>query len=66
MKQYTMELSGAAVHYPDIGQGRLSVTLPDESAAGSPVVLALHGSGRGIDDYHTVPFYRRQRDICLE
>jgi len=66
MKTYEFFLSGAAIHYPEIGQGRLSVTVPEVSAEDSPVVLALHGSGRGIDDYHTVPFYMRQRDLCLE
>lgn len=66
MKTDTYMLPGAAVRYPEIGQGRLSVTIPDTLAEESPVVLALHGSGRGIDDYHTVPFYMRQRDLCLE
>ncbi len=66
MKIYESILSGAAVRYPEIGQGRLSVAVPENPADDSPVVLALHGSGRGIDDYHTVPFYMRQRDLCLE
>jgi len=66
MKIYESILPGAAVRYPKIGQGRLSVTVPKVSADDSPVVLALHGSGRGIDDYHSHPFYMRQRDLCLE
>ena len=66
MKVYESSLTGAAVRYPEIGQGRLSVTVPENPADNSPVVLALHGSGRGIADYHTVPFYMRQRDLCLE
>ena len=65
MKIYESTLAGAAVRYPEIGQGRLSVALPDDFAEDSPVVLALHGSGRGIEAYHTLPFYMRQRDICL-
>ena len=55
MKVYESSLTGAAVRYPEIGQGRLSVTVPENPADNSPVVLALHGSGRGIADYHTVP-----------
>lgn len=65
MKIYESTLAGAAVRYPEIGQGRLSVALPDVCEEDSPVVLALHGSGRGIEAYHTLPFYMRQRDICL-
>lgn len=65
MKIYESTLAGAAVRYPEIGQGRLSVALPDVCAEDSPVVLALHGSGRGIEAYHTIPFYMHQRDICL-
>ena len=30
------------------------------------MVLALHGSGRGIDSYDEVPFYIRQKEIALE
>ena len=65
MKIYESTLAGAAVRYPEIGQGRLSAAIPDVCAEDSPVVLALHGSGRGIEAYHTIPFYIRQRDICL-
>ena len=48
MKIYESTLAGAAVRYPEIGQGRLSVALSEDFAEDSPVVLALHGSGRGI------------------
>ena len=57
-----ISLDGAAVRYPR--QGMLAVFRPEGDVSG--VVLAVHGSGRGIDDYSRTPFYLKQRDISLE
>jgi len=57
-----ISLNGAVVRYPR--QGMLAVFRPEGDVSG--VVLAVHGSGRGIDDYSCTPFYARQRDISLE
>lgn len=47
-------------------QRELKITFPEICTDGAcPVVLALHGSGRGIGDYDTVPFYVRQKEISL-
>ncbi len=49
---------------PSSATGTLDLTLP-RNWDGVHMVLALHGSGRGIADYHTVPFYSRQIEIAL-
>ena len=44
-------------------EGTLAVFRPEGTVRG--VVLAVHGSGRGIADYRDTPFYAEQRDISL-
>ena len=57
-----IDLPRAIVRYPR--QGTLAVFRPENDVSG--IVLAVHGSGRGIDDYSRTPFYAKQRDISLE
>ena len=59
--EQVFDLPGARVSY--LGQGRLAVYEPGSNING--VVLALHGSGRGIADYTEVPFYKRQLEISF-
>lgn len=63
MREAAFELPGCTVNYP--GQGRVYLAMPEQLAAGRPVVAALHGSGREAESYRDVPFYVFQRDAAL-
>ncbi len=58
-------LSGARIRYS--GQGEYYVALPQDLPEGVklPLVIAVHGSGRGAMDYKNTPFYIEQRNIAL-
>lgn len=58
------KLPGARENYP--GQGVARIELPETPAVPMPVVIAVHGSGRGAQDYWETPFYSHQRQIALE
>ena len=58
------DLPGARVHA--CGQGVAGIELPEKCQGKLPVVIAVHGSGRGAPDYWQTPFYSRQREIALE
>jgi pimeloyl-ACP methyl ester carboxylesterase len=57
-------LPGARVNA--CGQGVAGIELPEKARGKLPVVIAVHGSGRGAPDYWQTPFYSRQRQIALE
>ena len=61
LAESTVLLPETKMNYP--GEGRLAVYIPAHTTHG--VVLALHGSGRGIADYRTVPFYMKQLEISV-
>jgi pimeloyl-ACP methyl ester carboxylesterase len=58
------DLPGARINHP--GQGVAGIELPPRKAGPLPVVIAVHGSGRGAADYWQTPFYSRQRELALE
>lgn len=49
-------------------EGEVYIALPSNYSKGdsSPLLIALHGSGREAMSYRDVPFYVIQRDIALE
>lgn len=57
-------LPGARVNYP--GQGTAYIVIPKTPRERLPVVIAIHGSGRGALDYRDTPFYIRQQQLAEE
>lgn len=66
IKEEIFDLPGAKVNYT--GQGTVYIAMPENIPEGMelPVVIAVHGSGRGALDYRDTAFYKEQRDIALE
>ena len=59
------ELSDARRNFE--GQGLCSIDLPDTNKVSGeyPIVIAVHGSNRGAEDYESCPFYAKQKEIAL-
>ena len=59
------DLDGAKINRE--GQGKCSIDFPDNFDAEKeyPVVIAVHGSNRGAEDYDSCPFYAEQKKIAL-
>ncbi len=64
MTENVFQLENAITNHP--GQGTVYLAHPENSREVSPVLLALHGSGRHALSYRDIPFYRIQRDCALD
>ena len=65
LKEVTGNLQGAKVNHA--GQGEFYVVMPENVPEGVklPVVIAVHGSGRGAFDYRDTDFYAEQKNIAV-
>lgn len=65
IKEVTGTLTGAKTNHS--GQGEYYIAMPKNIPEGMklPVIIAVHGSGRGAMDYKNTPFYTEQKNIAL-